>query len=51
MDRVVKLRNLDQNDAPSGSPIHCCHAPFEVICRSSWTRFREEKGIDPWFSL
>jgi len=51
LDRNVKLPNLDQNAAPSDSPIHCCHAPFEAICRSIRTRFREKKGIDPWFSL
>jgi len=51
MDGVVKATNLNLSDAPSGSPVHCCHAPFEVICRSIRIRFREEMGIDPRISL
>ena len=51
LDRCVKSPSLDQNGTPSGSPVHRCHAPFEAICRSIRNRSREEKGIDPWFSL
>jgi len=47
LDRFARPPSLDQSDAPSGSPIHCCRAPLEVICRSIRNRFREEKGMDP----
>jgi hypothetical protein len=47
LDRCVKPPSRDQSGAPSGSPVHSCHAPLEAVCRSVRIRFREEKGIDP----
>jgi hypothetical protein len=47
LDGSARMWNRNLSDAPSGSPIRCCHAPLEVICRPHWDRFREEVGIGP----
>lgn len=51
LDRIARLLSQNRNDAPSGSPIHCCHASFQANGRPISNRFREAKGIDPYVSL
>ena len=43
----MSLPGLGQSNAPSGSPIHRCHALLVTVCRSDRTWFREEKGMRP----
>lgn len=50
-DRQMRILSRNLIDAPSGSPIHRCHAPFEVNCWPPRAQFRVDEGIDPLFSL